>query len=59
MLLIECRLGLWAVEGPDHAFVEQNARHYWMQYHADGEYAKILANSRGQPAGETGSRKDT
>lgn len=49
MLLIECRLGLWSVEGPDHAFVEQNARHYWIQYHADGEYAQLLSNKATQP----------
>ena len=49
MLLIECRLGLWSVEGPDHAFVESNARHYWMQYHADGEYARLLPNKADDP----------
>lgn len=43
-LEISCRLGLWSVEGPDHAFVEQNARHYWVQYYRDGEYAALLSN---------------
>lgn len=52
MLLIECRLGLWSVEGPDHAFVESNARHYWMQYHADGEYAQLLPNVKDEPRAE-------
>ena len=44
MLLIKCRLGLWLVEGPDHAFVESSAQHYWMKYYADGEYAQLLTN---------------
>ena len=43
-LEISCRLGLWSVEGSDHAFVEQNARHYWVQYYQDGEYAALLSN---------------
>lgn len=45
-LEIACCLGLWSVEGPDHAFVEQTARHYWAQYYADGEYAGLLSNNQ-------------
>ncbi len=36
---ISCRLGLWCVTGRDAARVEGEARHYWIQYFNDGEYA--------------------
>lgn len=38
-LRIKCRLGLWAVEGKDHAQAQREAMHYWMQYFEDGEYS--------------------
>lgn len=42
---ISCRLGLWGVEGRDVDQVEKEARHYWIQYYKDGEYAKLLKES--------------
>ena len=41
---INCRLGLWGVEGPDRESVQGEAMHYWKQYFADGEYQKHLSN---------------
>lgn len=43
---INCRLGLWGVSGGNRATVEAEARHYWVQYFGDGEYAALLANPR-------------
>lgn len=37
-LEINCRKGLWGVRGTDPAFVEREARRYWMLYFNDGEY---------------------
>lgn len=37
-LRIRCKLGLWAVEGKDHAQVQREAMRYWIQYYEDGEY---------------------
>jgi hypothetical protein len=39
---IRCRLGLWAVSAPDAATADREARHYWQQYMADGEYKTLL-----------------
>ena len=41
-LLIACRLGLWSASGLDHAQIEREARHYWIQYYQDGEYKQLL-----------------
>jgi len=41
---IRCRLGLWSVEASNLAVAEREAKHYWVQYHADGEYASLLSN---------------
>lgn len=37
--MIECRKGLWAVDAPTLVQAEREARHYFWQYYADGEYA--------------------
>lgn len=42
-LEISCKLGLWSGSGRDHAAVEREAKHYWIQYYEDGEYTKLLA----------------
>ena len=42
-LTIRCKLGLWDISGSDHEMIERGARHYWIQYVQDGEYAKLLA----------------
>ena len=46
---IRCRLGLWGVSAGDKATAEREARHYWKQYYADGEYAAILSNDQAHP----------
>ena len=38
---IKCKLGLWGVTGPSRKSVEDEARHYWIQYYQDGEYKNI------------------
>jgi hypothetical protein len=43
---IRCCLGLWSVSAPDAAVAEREARHYWQQYYADGEYEKHLSNPK-------------
>jgi len=53
---IKCRLGLWEVEGPYRESVEGEARHYWQQYFADGEYQKHLPNVADEA---TASKKGT
>lgn len=42
-LEIHCKRGNFSVVGRecDKARVEQEARHYWVQYFADGEYASM------------------
>lgn len=45
-LRIRCVRGLWSVEGKDRNLVRREAMHYWQQYHSDGEYAAILANTK-------------
>ena len=35
---IRCKKGLWRVYGPTKKKAEQEARHYFAQYFADGEY---------------------
>ena len=39
---IECRLGLWGVEGRIHEQVRKEAFNYWQQYKDDGEYSSII-----------------
>lgn len=39
---ITCRLGLWSVYNLDPEANEREARHYWGQYYADGEYDELL-----------------
>lgn len=41
-LTIECKLGLWSVEGRNPLKVEAEAQHYWIQYNDDGEYSSII-----------------
>jgi len=38
---IHCKLGLWGVDAPTKELAEKEALHYWMQYHADGDYEFI------------------
>lgn len=45
---IRCCLGLWGVFAQDAQTAEREARHYWQQYYADGEYDAILSNNEGQ-----------
>lgn len=35
---ITCRKHLWQVLAPTMEQAVREARHYWIQYHADGEY---------------------
>lgn len=42
-LTIKCKLGLWAVSGPDAPMVRNEARHYFGQYMRDGEYRKLIS----------------
>lgn len=44
-LSIRCRIGLWSVESADLDAAEREARHYWIQYYQDGEYAALLSNA--------------
>ncbi len=39
---IKCRLGLWSVEGPYGLALINEAKRYFEQYKADGEYDKLL-----------------
>ena len=39
---IECRLGLWRVDGPYNDDLVREAWHYFIQYKSDGEYDKLL-----------------
>lgn len=39
---ISCRLGNWSVEGPYGLALMDEARHYFEQYKADGEYDELL-----------------
>jgi hypothetical protein len=39
---IECKLGLWGVQGEDKDEVQDEALHYFLQYKSDGEYQNIL-----------------
>ncbi len=48
-LRIRCVRGLWSVEGEDRKAVLREATHYFQQYHADGEYAAILASASNTP----------
>lgn len=41
---IRCCLGLWGVSAPNEATAEREARHYWQQYYADGEYESHLSS---------------
>jgi hypothetical protein len=43
---IRCRLGLWAVTSNDRARSEREAKQYWQQYYADGEYKNLLADAK-------------
>jgi hypothetical protein len=43
---IRCRLGLWRVDATTVEQAEREARHYWVQYHADGEYRSLLSNMK-------------
>jgi hypothetical protein len=40
---IWCRKGLWKVWAPNRLMAEREARHYWFQYDADGEYTEPAA----------------
>ena len=35
---IKCVKGLWSVDAPSKKRAEKEARHYFAQYYADGEY---------------------
>ena len=35
---VKCKKGLWRVDAPSKRKAEQEARHYFSQYLADGEY---------------------
>lgn len=39
---IDRRLGWWGVYSPDPEANGREARHYWGQYYADGEYDELL-----------------
>ncbi len=39
---IECPLGLWGVIGKANESTEEEAKHYFNQYFADGEYNKLM-----------------
>lgn len=41
-MIIDCKLGLWGVSGPDHETVMREAYHYWSQYFSDGEYDILM-----------------
>ena len=45
--IIECKKGLWAVEGPYMKQIINEAMHYFNQYKADGEYSEILGSKSG------------
>lgn len=40
--VIECKLGLWAVSGPDLVKTFGEAVHYFWKYREGGEYHEIL-----------------
>ena len=35
---IKCKRGLWAVDAPTKSQAYKEAKHYFAQYYADGEY---------------------
>ncbi len=35
---VECKKGLWSVDAPNKQQAMREARHYFVQYYADGEY---------------------
>ncbi|HHZ68837.1 MAG TPA: hypothetical protein EYN67_12330 [Flavobacteriales bacterium] len=39
---IDCRLGLWGVTAPTIEQAVSEAKHYFLQYLADGEYSSIV-----------------
>lgn len=41
-MTIECKHGLWSVEGKDHDAVFSEALAYFRQYKSDGEYSSII-----------------
>jgi len=41
---IQCKLGLWGVEGPSDMTTINEAMHYFEQYKSDGEYADLLGS---------------
>lgn len=42
LLVVECSLGLWEVQGSFTDCVMSEALHYWQQYAKDGEYSSII-----------------
>jgi hypothetical protein len=36
---VQCKKGLWSVDAPSLEKAEHEARHYFIQYFSDGEYA--------------------
>ena len=41
-LAINCKLGLWGVDGPNNMTTINEAMHYFEQYKNDGEYVVLL-----------------
>lgn len=39
---IECKKGLWSIEGKNHRLVLCGAMSYFQQYKEDGEYSSII-----------------
>lgn len=43
---IDCKLGLWGVNSPDYDQAMREAYHYFSQYYTDGEYERLLKESK-------------
>ena len=39
---VKCKKGFWGVYAPDKQHALREARHYFLQYYADGEYSGDL-----------------
>lgn len=37
-VFVRCKKGLWAVDAPNKEQALREARHYFVQYYADGDY---------------------
>jgi len=49
-MMIQCKLGLWSVDGTSDMTTINEAMRYFEQYKNDGEYADLLGREPNAPA---------